>query len=245
MKFLLITDLDNTLVGNEQATITLNQKLLAIRDNFYLIYATGRSYNSAMQLRAQQKLLEPDYWVTGVGTEIYHQGRGRKDLVWANKLSQEWNRQQIIILAQSLPDLILQSSLEQNPWKISFCLSQPQKSPILEDLKNKLNLLGLTCKIIFSSGRDVDILPHNADKGLAITYLREHLQIPVELTLVCGDSGNDISLFQQSTLGTIVSNAQAELIDWYMRYKQPNLYLANSPYAWGILEGLTYFNLLV
>jgi sucrose-6F-phosphate phosphohydrolase len=242
MKFLLITDLDNTLVGNERATLTLNQKLLAVRDNFYLIYATGRSYSLARQLMAQKQLLEPDYWVTGVGTEIYHQGQ--RDSAWANKLSQQWNRTAIDTFAQSFPDLIPQSPLEQNPWKISFCLSQPQKLPILKDLETQLNQAGLTYQIIFSSGQDVDILPHNADKGLAITYLREQLQIPVKLTLVCGDSGNDISLFQQSTLGTIVSNAQPELIDWYAGYKQPNLYLASSPYAWGILEGLIHFKLL-
>jgi sucrose-6F-phosphate phosphohydrolase len=196
-----------------------------------------------MQLMAQQQLLEPDYWVTGVGTEIFHQGR--RDPIWANKLSQEWNRQAIATLAQSFPDIIPQSPLEQNPWKISFCLSQLQKSTILKDLQTQLNQAGLISQIIFSSGRDVDILPVNADKGLAITYLRERLQIPAKLTLVCGDSGNNISLFQQSTLGTIVSNAQSELINWYTSYKQPNIYLANSPYAWGILEGLMYFNLLV
>jgi sucrose-6F-phosphate phosphohydrolase len=243
MKFLLITDLDNTLVGDEQATLVLNQRLLTLRHNFYLIYATGRSYGSAMQLMAEKQLLEPDYWVTGVGTEIFHQGR--RDPLWANKLSQQWNRQAIATLVQSFSDLIPQSPREQNPWKISFCLSKLQNSTILKDLQNQLNQAGLTSQIIFSSGRDVDILPRNADKGLAITYLREQLQIPVKLTLVCGDSGNDISVFQQSTLGTIVSNAPSELIDWYTRYKQPNLYLASSPYAWGILEGLMYFNLLV
>lgn len=243
MKFLLITDLDNTLVGNEQATITLNQKLLAIRHNFYLIYATGRSYSSARQLMTEKQLLEPDYWVTGVGTEIFQQGR--QERMWANKLSQQWNRQAIATIAQSFPDLIPQSTLEQNPWKISFCLSNVKKASILEDLQTQLNQANLTSQIIFSSSRDVDILPANADKGLAITYLRKRLQIPVELTLVCGDSGNDISLFQQSTLGTIVSNAQSELLDWCYCNQKPNLYLANSPYAWGILEGLRHFNLLV
>jgi sucrose-6F-phosphate phosphohydrolase len=243
MKFLLITDLDNTLVGNDQATQTLNQKLRAFRDHFYLIYATGRSYASATQLMVEEQLLEPDYWVTGVGTEIFHQGK--RDPIWANQLSQQWNRQEIATLAKSFRELIPQSFQEQNPWKISFCLSQPQKSSILEDLQSQINQADLNCKIIFSSGRDVDLLPDKADKGLAISYLREHLQVSAKLTLVCGDSGNDISLFQQSTLGTIVSNAQTELIDWYNGYKQPTIYLANSPYAWGILEGLMYFNLLV
>jgi sucrose-6F-phosphate phosphohydrolase len=243
MQFVLITDLDNTLVGNDRATRMLNRTLLAIRHRFYLVYATGRSYRSAQELMAQKQLIRPDYWVTGVGTEIYH--RGTQDLHWAKHISQGWDRQAIATLAQSYSDLIPQSPLEQNPWKISFCLSHPPAAPLLPNLQSQLTRSGLAAQIIFSSGRDVDIIPMNADKGLAIAYLREQLQIDAKKTLVCGDSGNDISLFQQSTLGTIVSNAQSELLHWYLANPQPTLYLASSPYAWGILDGLKYFKLLV
>jgi sucrose-6F-phosphate phosphohydrolase len=242
MQFLLITDLDNTLVGDDQATTTLNQTLWAIRHQFYLIYATGRSYRSAQELKAQKQLLAPDYWVTGVGTEIYHQHI--PDLVWAEQLSLNWNRQAIARLAQSYPDLVPQPSLEQNPWKISFCINPSQASPILNNLHSQIDRLGLAAQIIFSSGRDVDIVPINANKGRAIAYLRALLGTSLRKTLVCGDSGNDISLFEQSTLGTIVKNAQPELIDWYLANPQPHLYLSPSPYAWGILDGLRYFNLL-
>lgn len=242
MQFILITDLDNTLVGNDGATRRLNQTLLAIRHRFYLIYATGRSYLSAQALREQKQLIRPDYWVTGVGTEIYNQGE--QDGHWAKQISQGWNRQAIATLAQCYPDLIPQSPFEQNPWKISFCLSHPQAGSILEDLQTKLNRSGLSAQIIFSSRRDVDIVPTKADKGRAIAYLRENLKIERDKTLVCGDSGNDISLFQQSTLGTIVSNAQPELLHWYRTNPQPSLYLAPSPFAWGILDGLRHFNLI-
>jgi sucrose-6F-phosphate phosphohydrolase len=178
-----------------------------------------------------------------VGTEIYRQNV--PDPVWAEQLSQNWDRQAIARLVRFYPDLIPQSSLEQNPWKISFCLNHPQASPILKGLQSQLDRLGLAAQIIFSSGRDVDIVPINADKGRAIAYLRALLGTSPRKTLVCGDSGNDISLFEQSTLGTIVKNAQPELIDWYLTNPQPYLYLAPSPYAWGILDGLRYFNLLV
>ncbi len=243
MKFLLVTDLDDTLVGDDRATTKLTQKILACRDRLYLIYATGRSYAYARQLKVEKQLLEPDYWVTGVGTEIFH--GDKQDPLWFDKLSQQWDRKAIVNIARSFPDLIPQSLQEQNIFKISFCLNKPQNSSVLEKLQTELDRENSTYKIIFSSDRDVDILPRNADKGLAITYLREHLQIPVELTLVCGDSGNDISLFQQGTLGVIVSNARSELIDWYSSNRRSNLYLASSSYAEGILEGLRYFQLLI
>lgn len=242
MQFLLITDLDNTLVGDDRATFTLNQKLAAIRHYCFLIYATGRSYASALHLVHTKQLLEPDYWITGVGTEIYE--RGKLDQSWARQLSTAWNRTEIAAIAQTYSDLIPQPQSEQNPWKISFRLAQTEKSYVLDNLRAQLSKAGMNYQIVFSSGRDVDILPSNADKGLAARYVRESLHIAAPSALACGDSGNDISLFQQSTLGTIVSNAQPELLDWYSQHRHPNLYLARSPYAWGMLEGLQYFNLI-
>lgn len=241
MKFLLVTDLDNTLVGDAQATLALNLRLATLRDRLCLIYATGRSYGSAQRLKHREQLLQPDFWVTGVGTEIHDQGQA--DTVWAEWLAQDWQRDAIATLVQSFPELIPQSSQEQNPRKLSYFLRSPLAESILANLQLKLSQANLAAKIIFSS-EDVDILPVRGDKGLAVTYLREKLQIPAKLTLVCGDSGNDISLFQQSTLGVIVRNAQPELLNWHRQQGQSDRYCAQSSYAWGILEALFHFKLL-
>jgi sucrose-6-phosphatase len=242
MQFLLITDLDNTLVGDDQATFALSQKLTSFRQHCYLIYATGRSYASAQYLAQVKQLLEPDYWITGVGTEIYEYGH--LDRSWASQLSQLWQREAIATIAQTYSELILQPQSEQNPWKLSYCLAQPENVYVVDNLRVQLAKAGLSCQIVFSSGRDIDLLPSNADKGLAASYLRDRLQVPATATLACGDSGNDISLYQHGTLGVIVSNAQPELLEWYKQHRHPQIYLARSPYAWGMLEALQYFNLL-
>ncbi|HEY9640350.1 MAG TPA: sucrose-phosphate phosphatase [Coleofasciculaceae cyanobacterium] len=242
MNFLLVTDLDNTLVGDDEAMHRLKAKLLAKRDRIHLIYATGRSYPLARQLQAEKQLLEPDYWLTGVGTEIYRQDD--RDATWATRLSQNWNREAVAALAEKFPELILQSETEQNPWKLSFCTTSPQADSILAELQSLIIQAGLLAQIVFSNNEDVDILPRNGDKGLAMTYLREKLRVPAEKTLVCGDSGNDISLFQQNTLGVIVGNARSELLSWYHLCGMSRHYLARSTYAGGILEGLSYFKLM-
>ena len=242
MKFLLVTDLDNTLVGDAQATLTLNRKLAPVRDRLCLIYATGRSYASARRLKHREQLLEPDYWVTGVGTEIHDQDQ--QDLAWAEWLTQDWNCEAIAALVQSFPELIPQPRQEQNPRKLSYFLRSSFAESILANLQLKLSQANLPANIIFSSNEDVDILPVRADKGRAVSYLREKLQISAEATLVCGDSGNDISLFQQSTLGVMVKNAQPELLNWYRQYGQSSHYCSQSTYAWGILEALFHFRWL-
>jgi sucrose-6-phosphatase len=242
VRVLLVTDLDNTLVGDDQALAALNEQLMADRSQLYLVYATGRSYASACGLQAEKQLLEPDYWITGVGSEIYNQGNLDRD--WAIKLSQGWQREAVLTIAQAFPELQLQDPPEQNPLKASFHLDPTASAALLTNLQHELNQANLPAQLVFSSGRDVDILPQPANKGNAVAYLQNNLRMPLETTLVCGDSGNDISLFEQPARGVIVGNAQAELLEWVQVYGQPHHYLAQSACAGGILEALAYFSLL-
>jgi sucrose-6F-phosphate phosphohydrolase len=240
MKFLLVTDLDNTLVGDDEATQILNQFLQSKRSQICLVYATGRSHASTNELIAQKQLLAPDYLIAGVGSEIYQDGA--LDLDLAEDLSQGWEKMAIASLAQQFSQLKSQSPKEQNPWKISYSLEPaPENSSTVQALQQKLTESGLPAQIIFSSNRDLDILPQTSNKGNAITYLQKRLQIPSEATLVCGDSGNDISMFEQDVRGVIVANALSELLEWHRECGTENHYLAGSACAWGIMEGMAYF----
>ncbi|MBE9096667.1 sucrose-phosphate phosphatase [Tychonema sp. LEGE 07203] len=240
MKFLLVTDLDNTLVGDDEATQVFNQRLQSMRSQICLVYATGRSQASTCELIAQKQLLAPDYLIAGVGSEIYQDGT--QDLDWAEYLSQDWDKIAIASLAQQFKKLKPQPPQTQNPWKISYCLEpSAENNSIIQELQQTLTASGLAGQIIFSSNRDVDILPKTSNKGNALTYLQKRLQIPSELTLVCGDSGNDISMFEQDVRGVIVANAMSELLAWHRECGGKNHYLAAAGCAWGIMEGMTYF----
>jgi len=242
MRFLLVSDLDNTLVGDDAALSVLNQSLQKKREQIYLIYATGRSYASARALQREQALLEPDFWITGVGSEIYR--HGSLDQQWAKQISEGWDRAQAVSIALQFQPLSLQPISEQNPHKISYFLDPKANTNTLIDLQRALTDAGLAMQVVFSSNRDVDILSAKGDKGRAVLYLRKQLNMAAEKTLVCGDSGNDISLFKHSQLGLIVANAQPELLGWHRNHGQSGHYLAAKPYAWGSLEGLHHFQLL-
>lgn len=240
MKFLLVTALDNTLVGDDEATQVLNQFLQSKRSQICLVYATGRSHASTSELIAQKQLLAPDYLIAGVGSEIYQDGS--LDLDLAEDLSQGWDKMAIASLAQQFSQLKSQSSKEQHPWKISYSLEPAaENSSTVQAWQQKLTESGQPPQIIFSSNNDRDILPQTSNKGNAITYLQKRLQIPSEATLVCGDSGNDISMFEQDVRGVIVANALSELLEWHRECGTENHYLAGSACAWGIMEGMAYF----
>jgi hypothetical protein len=250
MRYLIVTDLDNTLVGDDRATFNLNQRLRSQRSQITLVYATGRSYHSARQLLAEKKLLQPDYWIVGVGTEIYH--RDIPDSNWIRDRSIGWDRDKIVKLVRSFPYFQFQDATEQNSRKISLLLTDKNRPEVVDNLRDSLLQASIEAQVIFSSNRDIDILPKSIDKGKALAYLMLNLNITPDATIVCGDSGNDISLFQQPVCGTIVGNAQPELLNWYKKsgrsaksniIKQlPHHYLAKAPYADGILEGLQHFH---
>ncbi len=245
--FLFVTDLDNTLVGDDTALVELNQKLANHREqyNSKIVYATGRSLYLYRLLAEAKSLLPPDALITAVGTEMYfEQNQSQYDPEWAEILSQGWNREEIVAIASEFEQLQSQPNSEQNPFKISYYLAEAVAAETIPTLKSALSERGYEIKLIYSAGQDLDLLPKNGDKGLAVQFLRRKWDISPEKTIVCGDSGNDISMFRGQEKSLIVSNAKPELLQWYEVNSDRNNYLAKSPCAGGILEGLKHFGFL-
>lgn len=244
--FLFVTDLDNTLVGDDQAMAELNHQLSQHRQAYgtKIVYATGRSPTLYKQLQAEKNLLSPDALIAAVGTEIYRNGSDSPDPAWSEQLSQGWNRDSIVATTAHFADLVPQADLEQRPFKVSFHLTETAAGEVIPRLKALLQEQDLETKLIYSTGQDLDILPRQSDKGLAVQFLRSSWEM-VPQTVVCGDSGNDIALFTvEKARGIIVGNASHELLEWHNANSTNDRYLAQAACASGILEGLRHFGFL-
>lgn len=246
--FLFITDLDNTLVGDDTALSQLNQKLSQHRQDHgtKIVYATGRSLFLYRQLTTEKQLLPPDALVTAVGTEIYfNPNEDNFSPEWAQILSQKWNRQQVVAAAAHFSDLVPQPDSEQRPFKVSYYLTPQAATEVLPQLESALQAKELNFKLVYSGDQDLDILPLKGDKGLAVQFLRQKWGVEAKQTVVCGDSGNDIALFSVGEeRGIIVGNARPELRQWYQDNQTDYRYLAQAKCAGGIIEGLNYFGFL-
>ncbi|MGI0486203.1 sucrose-phosphate phosphatase [Pantanalinema rosaneae CENA516] len=245
--FLLVTDLDNTLVGDDQAMLELNQRLSHHRQHYgsKIVYSTGRSPIRYQELATEKPLLEPDILIAAVGTEIYVNGSDRPDPNWAGILSQAWDREQIVATTAHIADLTPQAETEQRPFKVSYFLSPSAAIEVIPRLETLLAKQGLEVQLIYSGSQDLDILPRRANKGMAMAFVRQDLGIAPTQTVACGDSGNDIALFaDRPERGIIVGNAMSELLDWHHANPNPDRYLATAHCAGGILEGLNHFGLL-
>ena len=245
--FLFVTDLDNTLVGDDKALAELNRKLSQHREEHgtKIVYATGRSPVLYQQLQTAKNLLHPDALIAAVGTEIYLNGNDTPDPAWSERLSQGWDRDLVVATTAHFADLTPQPDSEQRPFKVSFFLTQVAASVVLPQLKSLLQERSVDTKLIYSTGQDLDILPRNSDKGLAMQFLRQKWGIDAEKTVACGDSGNDIALFSVGEeRGIVVGNASLELLEWHNTNPDNYRYLAKANCAGGILEGLKHFGFL-
>ena len=245
-RFLFVTDLDHTFVGDDQALLQLSDRLQSHRQQYgtKIVYSTGRSPILYRELQQEKNLFSPDALVLSVGTEIYLDGSNHPDPEWSNILSQGWDREKILAITEQFPELVLQPHTEQRPFKVSFFL-KAELSGVLPQLEAELQKTQLNIKLIYSSEIDLDILPHTSDKGQAMQFLRQKWKFAAKQTVVCGDSGNDIALFAVGKeRGVIVGNARPELLQWYNQNLADHRYLAQNHYAAGILEGLQYFGFL-
>jgi hypothetical protein len=112
----------------------------------------------------------------------------------------------------------------------------------MDALCRQLADAGLKVSVIYSSARDLDVLPANTSKGHALQRLSERIALPLKQVLVAGDTGNDSSMFLLPDVrGVVVENAQPELHEAVVHLPT---YSATRAFADGVLQGLAHFGII-
>lgn len=233
---LLISDLDGALLGDEEALARFARWYERCRHSVALVYASGRFYRSVVQCMRHSPLPEPTAVVGGVGTEIHDHPSGRPVTDWHEEIGRNWDAERVRRAVAGFDWLDLQPQKWQSDFKVSYYLYDAEQWQ-LDSLREALREHALNARIIYSSGRDLDILPAGANKGSAGAFLARRWHIPPERVLASGDSGNDRPLFEQGFKGIVVANAQPEL----KRVSGPRIYHARYGYAAGVLEGIEHW----
>lgn len=236
-RWLLVSDVDDTLLGDDNALGQLNSALREASADLILAFNSSRPIPSLRRsLAVNPNLPLPDYLIGALGTEIEEGPSERKLTSYQEHLVGNWSRERVVALADEL-DLAAHAAEFQTAFKVSYDV------PSEETYRSFLSLLeksGVEARVIFSGGRNLDIIPSAAGKGMAIRYLRQECSIRPEQVVVAGDSGNDVDMFVAPYKGIVVANADSAL----RRQRGEYIYHAQAAQAGGVLEGLQHWQVL-
>ncbi|WP_236860263.1 HAD-IIB family hydrolase [Candidatus Formimonas warabiya] len=239
-RYLLATDLDGTLVGSKPGQTVFKELFLRHKHLFHLAYVTGRNFRSAWGLIAEEKLLHPDILITDVGTEIYLAPDYILHPEWDKKMSVNWNRQKISARIEKITTLKPQNI--DSPYRLAYFTEEKDYQEAIHELNQIIRGTNLGVEIVPSMGHIIDIIPAQGGKGPALRYMQHLLKIERDRTIVCGDSGNDLSMFAGGAKGIVVGNAKEELKEKLHGF--PSVYFSALDHAFGILEGLKEYGVI-
>ena len=236
---LVITDIDNTLLGDAEGLRALLERLRADKERIGFGVATGRHVESTMRVLREWGVPVPDIMICAVGSELYYGPECcTQDQTWRRHIDHRWSPEAVEAIMEGVPGLTPQPPENQGPFKRSYYFDRKKGFPGFREVRRRMRRKGVHARMIHSHGEYIDFLPLRASKGQAIRHLCLRWGMPIERVLVAGDSGNDKQMLLGSTKGVVVSNHSREL-----RTLRPgdNLYFAQGNHAWGIIEGMDHY----
>lgn len=242
---MLITDIDNTLLGDDDSLRELRDTIQQHHERIGFGIASGRSIELTKEALSQAGIDRVDLAICSVGAEIYYGVDFTPDRGWASRLRAKWRPDHIREALSSLSFLQLQQrDHAQREFKISYDLdSAVDQATALRQVREVLATTKSAYSLVLSHGTFLDVLPHRASKGKAVRYLASKWGLPIERIATAGDSGNDLDMLQGKTAGIVVGNHDEEL-SALRQAKAARVYFAEGEYAGGILEGLRHYEFI-
>lgn len=235
-RFLFISDVDDTLLGDDDALSQLTDALNTNREEIAIAFNSSRPCASIRKsIEQSPNLPRPDYVIGALGTEIEHFETGQNISGYIQYLMNGWRRDEVAALMNEM-GFSAHDPEFQTAFKASYHVPGEQYKKVLEQLEEKQ----MEVKVIYSGNGNLDIIPTGADKGNAVEFMRQILGFEREQVIVAGDSGNDLDMFTHGFKGIVVGNADETL----RSLSEPGIYHAQANCAAGVLEGLRHWGVI-
>ena len=229
----IVSDVDNTLLGNDEALDRFASWYAQTGRAFKLIYASGRFYDSIVESIGSTALPDPDLIIGGVGTQVRDFPTGKPIGAWRERFAERFDAATVIDALRGYPGIELQQADCCSEFKVSYFLRNAGPGE-LHEVRSLLAEASIDAELIYSSNRDLDVLPAGVNKGSAARWAIESMGIKRKDVIACGDSANDLSMYRHGFRGVVVGNAHNEL----RSLTDKHIHQAEQGYADGVLEGL-------
>tara|TARA_R110001583_G_scaffold85292_5_gene223466 strand:- start:4396 stop:6480 length:2085 start_codon:yes stop_codon:yes gene_type:complete len=241
---LLSFDIDNTLIDfhTHKSNFRKIWKKYQSKNDVILTYNTGRLIDDVQDLIHRGILPEPDYIISGVGTHIYDYNEKQVIKEFNDILDDGWDLESVEKIIQNINHPINeQPSRFQHAYKRSYFFHNATPE-LIDSIEKDFMDAEMHINVVYSGEQYLDILPKWANKGNALQWLLQKLNIDASHALVAGDSGNDSAMFDlENVKGIVVANAHEEL---YKYTKHRQTYHAEGICCDGVIEGLVYYGVL-
>lgn len=239
LEHLLISDIDNTLTGDDAALEELKELLELNKMSVGFGIATGRSIESAKEVLDRYGL-KPDILITAVGSEIHYGDQLIPDKGWAHFIRRRWHPERIKEVLSDYDELELQQEPgSQRKFKVSYNIKRTDMlEELMQRIKEDLESTKSSWHLVLSHDSFLDILPYRASKGTAVKYMAWKWHLNPASVVTAGDSGNDADMLIKPMKGIVVANHEPSL-DFLKSAKR--IHFATEAHAKGVIEGLRKF----
>jgi len=233
---LLATDLDGTFLAGDPENRLKLYRLIVAHPEIDLVFVTGRGLEAVLPLLSDPTIPQPDYIICDVGCTVVHGASQQAIQPLQGEIDELWPGEQVVESALSSFEGLQRQEVPQERRVSYFC----DNDLVNEDMLARVS--ALSCDVLFSAGKYLDILPRGVNKGRTLSRLVEHLGVDPESVLVAGDTLNDLSMYQHEFKGVCVGASEAGLLA--ATEHQARVLHAGASGCGGILEAFEHFGYL-
>lgn len=219
---MLVTDVDGTLTGDEDALKQLMEE--AGRRGIAVVPDSSRPLHSLRRTWSELGISGFPAQVGALGTEVEIDGRV---VEWSDRF-RGFDRETVDRLLSEL-GFHTNGDEFQTRFKASYTVPRHMWESVSGEVRKLSDV-----EIVRSGNDDFDVVPSGAGKQAPLALLTAQLEVLPERVVAAGDSMNDFPLLMAAPHRIVVANADAEL----RAATVGNAYHAHRPHAAGIREGL-------
>ena len=252
---LLLSDIDGTLTGDNDALQKLNDHWLTdqLPRGRVIVYNIARPLHDYLSGLKQEPLclplLRPDVLIVGEGTQVWRFGKSGKaqlDMQWEAIVKKDWNLDRVKKACTDWDDKLMDGINDSETRRFVVTVSGLDKAAAaaaalkqtLGDAYELVNQKSWKRKV-----RNITVLPAAAGKGNAAEFVRQSLGVEKSRSVWAGDAMGDASMLNTELQGIVVGNASAELLEKVKMHDRSNIYVASAHNAAGVQEGLCHHHL--